>query len=304
MIRSALVQTICCLVVAAQFSARSLAQDKPAGLLKRDAATTGKTDVAQEGFQQAAVKAPDINDETKLEIMAGGMLAAGNSESLAATGAGKFLLRRGDDQLTAALAGNYAVSEPISDDPDVDDLDWEPTVENVQGNVRYDRFLTDRLSLFISVSGRYDRFQGLDLRLNVDPGVAYYFIQEQNQKFWGEIGYDLQVDIRRQETIDEAAAADPPEDIDKSEVRHHGRLFLGYDNKINKAIAFFAGLEYLQGIPKTENWRLNGDLGLTSSIGEDFSIATTISLKYDHNPLPSIDHLDITTAINLIYTLI
>jgi len=293
-----------CLLFAFSLSVPAFAQDKPDGLLNTDVATSGKTEVAQEGFQKAAQIEADAKDETKLDIMAGGMLAAGNSESLAATAASKFLLRRGDNQVTAALAGNYAISEPISEDPEEDDLAWEATVENVQGNIRYDRFLTEQLSLFLSVSGRYDRFQGLDLRLNVDPGVAYFFVQQEKHKLWGEIGYDLQVDIRRQETIDEAAAADPPETIEKSEVRHHGRLFLGYDNKINQAITFFAGLEYLQGIPETKNWRLNGDLALTSAIGEDFSVATTFSLKYDHNPLPSIEELDIMTAVNLIYTLI
>lgn len=283
----------------------SSAQETPEGLLNQEAASTGTTEVIKDGFQNASQIDPNEKDETNLEIQAGGMLAGGNSESMAVTAATKFLLRRENNQFSTAVAANYALSEPISEDPSVntDELDWEPTVENIQGNLRYDRFLANDFSIFLSVSGRYDRFQGLDLRLNLDPGVAYYFLQTERHRFWGELGYDFQYDIRRQEIIDAAAIADPPEDIDKTEARHHARLFLGYDNKINRAVVLYIGFEYLQGIPETKNYRFNGDLALNSSIAESFSVATTFSFKYDHNPLPNVDDLDILLAANIIYTI-
>jgi putative salt-induced outer membrane protein len=304
MVRSILVRAVSFSVFILSFSAVSLAQGAPAGLMKRDAASTGKTDVAKEGFQQAAQKAAEATDETKLDVMAGGMVAGGNSGSLAVTGASKFLLRRGDNQLTAAAATNYALSRPPKNSPSDSDESWKSTVENVQGNVRYDRFLTDRLSLFLGASTRYDRFQGLDLRLNIDPGVAYYFVQEEKQKFWGEVGYDFQFDVRSHEMIVTARDADPSQVVKKTDDRHSARLFLGYDNQIYKAVGFFAGLEYLQGIDETTNWRLNGDAALTSSIGENFSLATSVSVKYDHHPLPFVKNIDVVTALNLIYKLI
>jgi putative salt-induced outer membrane protein len=92
--------------------------------------------------------------------------------------------------------------------------------------------------------------------------------------------------------------------LDKADVSHNGRVFLGYENNLSKTFAFDTGIEYLQGFEETENWRLNWDLGLTSSIAGNLSLATTFSLRYDHNPLPDIEKTDYTTAVSLVYQLL
>lgn len=282
------------LTAVALLGARS-AVAQPAGLMKQDAASAGKTDVAAEGFQAAERDKEDAKDATEAKISAGGMLTTGNARSLAATTAGNFRLRRSLNQLSIAAAANYSRAAANAD------ADMETTVENYQGKVRYDRFVAKQLALFLSTSARRDRFQGLDLRLNLDPGVAYYFIDEKAQQLWTEIGYDLQYDVRRDENIDAAAAKG--ESVDKTKVQHSGRLFAGYTNSVNEHVKFNTGVEYLQGLPETERWRLNWDVGLSSAIGGDFSLATTFSLKYDHAPLPGVKELDTVTALNLVYTL-
>ena len=241
----------------------------PEGLMKQDSATSGSTDVATSGFEAPTEKPEEEKDTTELEVSAGGLFTSGNSRSVAATTSSKLRLRRDVNQLSAALAANYSRAAATPD------ADMETTVENLQGKLRYDRFVSERVAVFLALSGRHDRFQGLDLRLNLDPGVAYYFIDQKKQQLWTELGYDLQYDVRRDENI-EAAAADG-ETIDKTEVRHSGRLFVGYENKVSEAVSFTTGIEYLQDVQTTENWRLNYDAGLTSSIGKGFSVATTFS---------------------------
>ena len=86
-------------------------------------------------------------------------------------------------------------------------------------------------------------------------------------------------------------------------MRHGARLFAGYDNQLSDAVKFNAGVEYLQNVTETENARLNIDLGLTSQLNSDFSLATTLSIDYDNNPLPGIEKTDVVTALNLVYTL-
>jgi len=266
------------------------------GLMKQDAATSGKTDVASEGFQTVTKEEAESKDATEAKLSAGALLTTGNSRSLAATSAGNLRVRRERNQLTAAAAVNYsrAAANP--------DADMETTVENYQGKIRYDRFIAGNFALFLSTAARRDRFQGLDLRLNMDPGVAYYFIDEKKQQLWSEIGYDLQYDVRRDENI--AAAALDGETVDKTQVQHSGRLFGGYSNSLNEHVTFNTGVEYLQGLPETERWRLNWDAGLTSAIGGDFSLNTTFGLKYDHHPLPGVKELDTSTAVSLVYQLL
>jgi putative salt-induced outer membrane protein len=275
------------------------AQKPPEGLMKRDPSTTGQTDVASETFAAAAERAAqeaENKDTTEAKISAGGLGTAGNTRAIAATTAGDFRLRRADNQVSATIAINYARTAPDGDAP------MDTTVDNQQGRVRYDRFLTKRLAAFLAVSARRDRFQQLNLRLNIDPGVAYYVIDDPGQQLWGELGYDLQFDVRRQEALDAAAAEGT--DIDKTEVRHSARVFVGYDNSLTEAVTLKTGIEYLQSVQETKNWRLNWDIGISSKIGGDFSLATTHSIKYDNNPLPEVGETDMVTSISLVYQLL
>ena len=266
--------------------------------MKLQQATKGSETVATKGFEGAGAKPDEASskDATELKISAGGVFAQGNSRSTAVTSSGRFRVRRTSNQLSFALAENYARSASKPSDS------TEVTVENIQGKTRYDRFLSGPFVVFTALSGLRDRFQGLDLRLNLDPGIGYYFVDEAKQQLWSELGYDLQYDYRKDSKIAEALAAGTP--VDKAETRHSGRIFLGYTNGINKAVTVDAGFEYLQAFSQTENWCMNWTLGLNSSIGGSFSIATTFNLKYDHNPLPGVLNTDAVTAVSLVYQLL
>lgn len=256
--------------------------------MKQDAASSGSTSVTTEGFD-AAKKVEGPKDTIESKIQAGMMLAGGNSSSLSVTSSGNFRIRRGMNDFSAAAAANYAQARTPPD------TERRTSVENYQGKVRYDRFLTESVALFLSLSGRKDRFQGLDLRLNLDPGVAYYIIDEPKQQLWAELGYDFQYDVRRKEIVSTT--------VDKTDTRHSARAFAGYKHQFNDNVGMNTGVEFLLGLPDTEFWRLNWDVGLTAALSERFSLAATFSLKHDNNPLPGIKKTDTLTAANLAYTL-
>ena len=270
----------------------------PDSLVKPSNASSGNTDVATSGFEKAE-KPPDpktAKDATELQLSAGGLASAGNSRSIAATSAGKFRLRRESNQVGAAVAANFARSAAKRGDA------LETTVENFQGKLRYDRFLAGSLAVFGAVSARHDRFQGLALRLNFDPGVEYYFVDEEKEQLSAEVGYDLQYDVRTNEVI--AAAAATGTDLGKHDTRHSTRAFVGYANHVNQAVTLATGLEYLQGLDNAKNYRLNWDGSVASSVGNGFSIATTVTVRYDHNPLPNIEKTDVITSLSLVYQLL
>jgi putative salt-induced outer membrane protein len=274
------------------FAGPALAQDPPpAGLSSQAPATGGSTEVAKEGFQAVAARpaADDSKDNTTLKLTAGGFLSQGNSRTIAATSAADFFIRRHTSAFSLLAAANYGRSAPA------DGLPYETTVENYQLRLRYDYFFATSVAGFFSVSGRRDEFQGLALRMNFDPGVAYYFIDEKSERLWGELGYDLQYDVRTQEFVDLGE--------DETELRHNVRLFAGYDNQLSDTLKFGGGLEYLQNVTAAENARINFDAALTAQLNQDFSIATTFSLKYDNNPLPDVEKTDLILALNLVYTM-
>lgn len=270
-------------------TAGSLLAAKPAAPATTEVATSGfdKSDVA------AATQATRV---TELQLSAGGITSSGNAQLLAVTGAGRFKARRENNQLSLTLAGNYSESAPKPDQ------ELQTTLQNIQGKARYDRFFGKGFAGFLSLSGRNDRFQGLVLRTNFDPGLAYYFVDRDKQQLWTELGYDYQFDLRRDSALD--AAAKTGLILDKTQERHSTRAFVGYSGSINSLVGLNTGLEYLQGLPETKYWRINWDVGITSAIGSKFSLSTTFNVRYDHAPLPTVKRTDTITAVNLVYQLL
>jgi putative salt-induced outer membrane protein len=275
-------------------AAPGLAQT-PDGLMKPKPATTGSTDVSTTGFEQASALG-DERDEKELSLSFGGLVSSGNSRTRAATGAGAVRIRRDDDQYSAAVAGNYGRSAAPRDAP------MATTAENLQARLRYDRFVSEDWSLFAALSGRRDRFQGLDLRLSFDPGVAYHILRDEPHRLWAELGYDLQYDIRRDEYVREAEAAGEP--LEKTQTRHSVRAFAGYEATLSEATRARTGLEYIQAVVDPEHYRLNLELALTSSISDRFALATAFSLRYDHRPLPGVDELDTLTSVSIVFQML
>jgi putative salt-induced outer membrane protein YdiY len=293
-----------CAVALLLSAATARAEDLPKGTAKDAPASKGTTDVTTDSFEAGKKDDPaKAKDTTELAISAGGLAASGNSKLLALTTASTFRLRREQNQFSAALAGNYTRVGPPDGGESV------TTVENIQGKSRYDRFLSGGFGVFLGLQGRRDRFQGLNLRLQVDPGVFYYFIDEASQQLWTELGYELQYDIRRDDSIVDDRTGNPLLDpkgdpLTKTKTVHSGRLFAGYSNKLNDAVTFTLGLEYLQALKDTTYWKFNGDAALTSKLGKSFSLATTFSLRYDHEPLPKKEKTDTITSLSLVYTLL
>lgn len=276
-------------------SGAALAADGPtaSGTLKATTASTGTTEVTTGTFD--TVKKSEGTDATEAKLQLGALLSTGNSRSLASTGSGSLRLRRADNEFSAVVAANYARSAATPADS------TRTTMENYQGKLRYDRYVSNDVSVFLSLSGRRDRFQGLDARLNLDPGLAYYFVQLEKQRLWAELGYDYQYDLRTADAIE--LAADQGTILGKTKARHSARGFLGYHTSVNDNVSFDTGAEVLLGIPKTENWRLNWLSSLTAALDSRFSLGATFNLRYDHNPLPGVEKLDTVTSMNLICTL-
>ena len=273
----------------------------PASTIKTTTATTGSNDIAKGGMVgYTAPKADDPTHVTDVSIGLGGLFAAGNARQIALTSLARLRLRREEHQFSTALTGNFARAGKKG-------TAVESTVENLQGLLRYDYFLNERISLFIQTTARRDRFQGLDLRLNFDPGIAYYFINEKTHRLQGEAGYDLQHDIRRDASRTVAPAADAPAGtlptrLDKTNTLHNARLFLGYENKLRKEVALVSSVEYLQNFADMGTYRFIFDIGLKSNVADSLALAVTYTARYENKPLPTVESLDSIMSLNLVYS--
>ncbi len=231
-------------------------------------------------------------------LSAGGLSSTGNSKMVAFTGAGLYESRFNDNGYGASIVGNYGRSAP----PEGGDM--ETTTQNLQGRLRYDRYVIDDASVFLLLTGRHDKFQGLTFRLNVDPGFKYLFVNEAATQFWAEAGYDFQYDVRNlsgRRILDDAGM-DTGELLDKTETDHSSRLYVGFRHSFNDATAFSTGVEYLQSFVESERWRLNYDALFTAKFWGNLALGVGFLARYDHAPLPSKEELDTTSTLSIIYS--
>ncbi len=276
------------------------ADGPPLGVPPPDA----KVLVAAPTAGEAPPKIDAPTHETTATVSAGGQLATGNSQLIAGTVNGKFDMRRGPDGFGASLVGNFGEGAAAGQSIQV-------TTENLQGRLRYDRYLSERLSVFVIGTLRHDRFQGLDERFNVDPGAKYLFLDTEKTKLWGELGYDLQYDIRRSDALAVAATStQPAATLPRTVTDHSGRVFAGFRHAFTKDVTFSTGLEYLQSFvnapqprptPASSRYRINYDALFASSLGSGFSLGLGFSARFDHDPLPTKQDVDTTTTVSLIY---
>lgn len=255
---------------------------------------------------KAPADVPGIGEEgddgTNVSVSAGGLLTTGNSRTLAITGGGSLESRFGANGVGVSLLGNYGQGAPPGSTV-------VASAENLQGRLRYDRYVIDRASFFLLLTGRHDRFQGLDFRLNVDPGFKYLFVKGARQAFWGEAGYDFQYDVRRDSAravLDDSSnpvldASGQPVLLDKTHADHSARLFVGYRQAFNKEVTFSTGLEYLQSVQDSTRWRMNFEALLAAKIAGGLAFGFGFTGRFDHEPLPGKKDLDTSSNVSLIY---
>jgi Protein of unknown function, DUF481 len=259
-------------------------------------------------------------DSTSVALSAGGQLATGNSRLLAVTANGKLDLRRGANGFGASIIGNYGESGVLNaDGTPSTHTPFVTSTENFQGRLRYDRYILDRLSVFLIGTVRHDKFQGIDGRVNVDPGVKYLFVLTDATTFWGEVGYDFQYDARNGSALGVVdASGNPvlapngdPVLLSSTATDHSVRAFLGFKHAFNSKVTFVTGLEYLQSLYSSDSnavvpgaqydYRINYDALLAANVGGGFSFGVGFSARYDNTPLPGKQNTDTVTTFNLIY---
>jgi putative salt-induced outer membrane protein len=269
--------------------APALAQSPPLGAPPPDA----KALVERPKPPGEEPKIESKTDGTTISLSAGGQGAAGNSRLLALTANGVFETRFSDNGLGASLLANYGRGAPSGQGA-------QTTTENVQGRIRYDRYIIDQASFFLINTGRHDRFQGIDFRLNIDPGFKYLFVMEQANAIWAEAGYDFQYDVRRDDALLDPMGVRPA--LDKTAVDHSSRVFFGLRHAFNEQVTFSSGVEYLQSFIETTRNRINVDALFAAKVGGGLAVGLGFGLRYDHAPLPGKEQVDMMSNVSLIYS--
>ncbi len=257
---------------------------------------------AQEGPEFAGAELADgettplaVEEATRsLEAELGGLFTSGNAV-LYAVNAGVTFDTRWDRNKLAALASanlGAAVADTDGDgllQQDERDVGFQENSRRVNAEVRYDRFLSKRDSLYVLAGGFHDIFAGYDLRSHEQVGYSRLFVTNEDSELRGEIGLDYAQEFRTTGDFVDILAA---------------RVLLGVKHKFNDNVSVSDTFEVYENLIQPEDVRILNTASFTSKLSDIFKLKLGHSLIFDNLPVEGFRKFDQTTTITLVASLI
>lgn len=244
-------------------------------------------------------KADDVKDvkgtEWDATAEAGVVLTSGNSRVTTITGSFKATRKQAKNKLSAEAAGAFArTANLVANDIDGDMLlqsdevrrEDKDSAKNYAAKLRYDRFLTEKNSLFVAALMGADPLAGKEITGGGQLGYSRLLYLSDKHELAGEFGYDFSY---------EQFATDDPTATQSISV-HSARAFTGYKGKLSETTTVEGSVEILANVAgQTINGREIGVLedfrtNLASSIAAKLSRSVAMSFsfgaKFDNVPAP------------------
>jgi putative salt-induced outer membrane protein len=135
--------------------------------------------------------------------------------------------------------------------------------------LRYERALTDFLSMYAGQSVIADPFQSIRQRHNTDLGGKYLIVKEETLQWFGEAGYRF----TRENTTSVG-----------SRNFHYLRAYTEAEKKWSPTVSTKYWIEYLPNLTTSTDWQLNTELSLNAMLTSIFSVKTGYLVRYDNLP--------------------
>jgi putative salt-induced outer membrane protein YdiY len=195
----------------------------------------------------------------KGNVVAGGSVSSGNTDSRGANGSAMLQFRADRHRGTMRAKGNYNETNDAAD------------VQNASGSLKYDYFLNKKLFAYAQALIEHDTFQDLDLRFTVGPGLGYQFIESSNISLFAEAGISYVNENRK---------------VSANQDYTSGRWSMGFDwQMIPDRLKFFHFHEGYVRLEDANDFFLRSQQGLRLPLANDFY--ATLEFDYDYNNRPA-----------------
>ncbi|MEZ4235580.1 MAG: DUF481 domain-containing protein [Myxococcota bacterium] len=250
-----------------------------------------------EDSEFAGTVAPPEEQKTELTAELGGTLATGNSNYYAVNGGMALKHTAGKNQLTVGAGLNLGAARAVidTDGDGVPEGIADQYTENARrlfADARYDRFLSDKDSLYALAGAFHDRFAGFDLRAHEQLGYSRRLVKDDDTELRVEIGADW-------------AQEDYVTDVDPNYANViAARLLVGVSHKFSEQVAFSDTAEIYENVINVDDVRILNNATLTSALSGKLSLKLTHALIFDNVPVEGFRPLDQTTMVTLVATLL
>jgi hypothetical protein len=280
--------------------------------------------------------------EWKAQVKGGFLMTSGNAQTTGTSVAGNVSRKEGNNRLTfdtgAAYGRSNVVNPTVVTTTDPVTMAMTNTItgitrKDIETNNnwftkgRYDRFFTPNNSGYVSAQAAGDQVAGKTFYGGGQIGYSRQVYKSEMHLLVAELGYDLSY---------ERYVQNPGTTHDPVTV-HSARIFAGETLTLTKATGITASVEALfnlnkegsalqyptgtLGVDAFDDTRVNGKLGLTTTLYKRMSISFGFLLRYDQNPaplpipsgsppnatfmtgfVPFADRVDTQTSATLVYT--
>lgn len=165
--------------------------------------------------------------------------------------------------------------------------DGERTAENTYGQLKYDYFLNTSWYIYLNLDMLSDKFQDINLRTTVGPGVGYQVWEEDNRSLSFEAGVSYTSEDR-----------DLGEDTDWVTAR------LGADflYRLFDRVTFTDQFVIYPNLDDTGEYTLRNEAAIVTDIGSNWASRLSNIWERDSDPGPGIESDDFTWILGLQYT--
>jgi len=181
---------------------------------------------------------------------------------------------------------------------------FKPSAERYSLDARYDRFLSDKDSLYLLGGAFSDKFAGYDFRTHEQLGYSRVIVDQAHPvseaedapalktKLVGEIGIDV-----AQENFVEGV--DPQTDLIIA-----GRAMLGLTHQITEETSFADTIEAYENVQDPEDLRVLNTASLSTKFSDKVSFKISDNLLFDNVPVTGFRKLDHTFMVTLVASIL
>jgi putative salt-induced outer membrane protein YdiY len=189
-------------------------------------------------------------------VSAGLTMTRGNSHTLLYSGTFQTAKKTPENEFQFGAKGAYGSQ------------DSQANVNNYGGYGQWNHLFTERFYVYVRVEALRDVISDLDYRFNVGPGLGYYLVKETNTTLSVEGGAGMQY-------------------------QHLGNNYSSYgtlrgaenfEHKFNGFVRIWEKAEILPQLDKYQNYVVNAEIGLESSLTKTLALKTYLDDTYQSEP--------------------
>jgi len=203
-------------------------------------------------------------------VILGGVLARGNTDSDTFNASAEFTRRGEHDQID--LFGQYLFARQR-----VPGDGKHETTNDLTGRAKYDYFFTPKFYGYASVEAEHDPIAGIAVRLAPSVGVGYQWVETPRFNFNTEAGVGY---------LYRKYSHDGEDGTPNARLAYHLKV------KFTDKLSGFNDFEYLPGFVSINNYFFDTQAGVRAAFTEQFFAEFKVDYRYDSRPAPGKGHSD------------